>query len=338
MSIIRIGINGFGRIGRQTLRAVQERYGARMRVVAVNDLHGAKAMAHLLEHDTCFGRPSWPVSVDGADVIFGEWRIRGLSEHDPARIPWGELGVDVVVEASGNFRSGPAAAAHLRAGARKVVISAPAEDEDVTVVLGVNEETYDPARHHVISNSSCTTNCLAPAARLVHERFGIRTGTLCTVHPYTNDQRLLDREHADLRRARAAAQNIIPTTSTAVRSVMRVLPELAGKVQGYAVRVPTPLVALVDFTCVLEREADTETLRQVLRDAAEGPLKGILGYTDKPLVSSDFQADPRSGVVDEEYTLVQNGCLAKLVLWHDNEWGYACRIADLLAFIQDRGL
>lgn len=338
MSIIRIGINGFGRIGRQTLRAIQECYSTRMRVVAINDLHGAKAMAHLLEHDTCFGRPSWPVDVDGADVIFGEWRIRGLSEHEPARIPWSELGVDVVVEASGNFRTGPAAAAHLRAGARKVVISAPAEDEDVTVVLGVNEQTYDPARHHIISNSSCTTHCLAPAARIVHERFGIRAGTLCTVHPYTNDQRLLDREHADLRRARAAAQNIIPTTSTAVRSVMRVLPELAGKVQGYAVRVPTPLVALVDFTCVLEREADTEALRQVLRNAAEGPLKGILGYTDKPLVSSDFQADPRSGVVDEEYTLVQNGCLAKLVLWHDNEWGYACRIADLLAFIQDRGI
>ncbi len=338
MSIIRVGINGFGRIGRQTLRAIQERCGGRMRVVAVNDLHGVKAMAHLLEHDTCFGRPGWAVETDGSDIRYGEWRIRGLSEQEPERIPWGDLGVDVVVEASGKFRSGPAAAAHLRAGARKVVISAPGDDVDCTVVLGVNEQGYDPIRHHVVSNSSCTTNCLAPAARLVRERFGIRTGTLCTVHPYTNDQRLLDREHTDLRRARAAAQNIIPTTSSAVESIMRVIPELAGKVLGYAVRVPTAVVALVDFTCVLEREAGTEELRQLLRDAAEGPLKGILGYSDKPLVSSDFLADPHSGVVDEEYTLVQDGCLARLVLWHDNEWGYACRIADLLAFIQDRGM
>ena len=337
MSAIRVGINGFGRIGRQVVKAIYERRKGDLEVVAINDLYDVKTSAHLLEFDTTYGRCPFPVSVQEGDILFGDWHLRCFAERDPRNIPWGDLGVDIVIESTGIFTQAPKARAHIDAGARKVIISAPAKEEDITVVMGVNHQDYDPAKHTIVSNASCTTNCLAPPAKVIHEACGIKAGLMCTIHSYTNDQRILDLPHKDLRRARAAAQNIVPTSTGAAKAVALVIPDLKGKVDGYSFRVPTPTVSVVDFAFEPERPIDTDTLRRVLREAAEGPLKGILGYSDRPLVSSDFKGDPHSSIVEEEYTRVQSDGLAKLVTWYDNEWGYSCRVADLAGLIKDKG-
>ncbi|GFK92612.1 Glyceraldehyde-3-phosphate dehydrogenase [Fundidesulfovibrio magnetotacticus] len=338
MQKIKVGINGFGRIGRQVLKAMYEQHGERIEVVAVNDLFDTHTNAHLLAYDTNYGRCPIPVSTDGDDMVVGSWRVTCTKERDPKNIPWARHGVDVVVESTGIFRTGPQAAMHMESGAKKVIISAPAKDEDITIVMGVNEDRYDPAKHHILSNASCTTNCLAPVAKVVHAAFGIRSGVMCTIHSYTNDQRILDLPHKDLRRARAAACNIIPTSTGAAKAVALVIPELKGRFSGYSLRVPTPAVSVVDFAAVLEKPTDTETLRATLKAAAEGPLKGIMGYCEEPLVSSDFKGDPRSGVVEAEFTMVQDGVLAKLVAWYDNEWGYSCRVGDLITYMAGKGL
>jgi len=341
MQPIRIAINGFGRIGRQVLKAALQRHPEHLEVVAVNDLFDAATNAHLLSYDTSYGRFDAPVSVEsgpGGDIIrVGHWSVRSFAERDPSNLPWVDLGVDVVVESTGIFRTGPQAAAHIRAGARKVVITAPAKDEDVTVVLGVNQADYDPKRHHIISNASCTTNCLAPVAKAVHDAFGITAGTMTTVHAYTNDQRILDLPHKDLRRARAAACNIIPTTTGAAKAVGKVIPDLAGRIDGFALRVPVPTVSVMDFTCVLKRPTDTRELREMLKSKAENELRGILGWNERPLVSSDFIAESCSGVVERDFTSVSGGNLAKIMAWYDNEWGYSCRVADLCRLAAEAG-
>jgi len=338
MRKIRIGINGFGRIGRQVLKAVWKRYPESMEVVAINDLSDVHANCHLLRFDTSYGRFSPRIEVHEDEMRVGDWVVRNFAERDPGNIPWGDLDVDIVVESTGLFRTGPKANVHRQAGAKKVIISAPAKEEDITLVLGVNENLYDPEKHHIVSNASCTTNCLAPAAKVVHENFGIKSAVMVTVHSYTNDQRILDVAHKDLRRARAAACNIIPTTTGAARAVALVIPELEGKFDGYSLRVPTPTVSVVDFAAELEKETSTEELRACLKQAAQGELKGILGYNEEPLVSSDFIADSHSSVVEAGFTSVLNRNLAKVVTWYDNEWGYSCRVADLAKFMADKGL
>ncbi len=338
MSRIKIGINGFGRIGRQVFRAIRTRYADQLEVAAVNDLFDAYTNFHLLEYDTNYGRAEFDVAVDGDGVVTGDWNVRCFAERDPRHLCWGDVGVDVVVESTGIFRSAKDARAHIEAGARKVVITAPAKEEDITVVMGVNEQMYDPLKHHILSNASCTTNCLAPIAKIVQQRYGITIGSMTTVHSYTNDQRILDLPHKDLRRARAAACNIIPTSTGAAQAVAKVIPSLKGKFTGWSLRVPTPTVSVVDFTAVLETEADTQGLRTALKNAAENELRGILGYNELPLVSMDFKGDPRSSIVEAEYTTVQDGRLAKIVSWYDNEWGYSNRIADLILFMKSKGL
>ena len=337
MSKLRVGINGFGRIGRQVVKAMYDRWKGDLEVVAVNDLFDVATNAHLLEFDTNYGKANVPVAAGDGVITYGDWTLKSLAQRDPHDCHWGELGVDLIVESTGIFTTGPKAMAHIESGAKKVIISAPAKEEDVTVVLGVNEKDYDPEKHRIISNASCTTNCLAPAIKVVHETFGVRSGLMCTIHSYTNDQRILDLPHKDLRRARAAALNIIPTTTGAAKAVARVIPELKGKFDGYSLRVPTPTVSLVDMACVLERETDTDALRAALKAAAEGPLKGILGYSNRPLVSMDFKGNDHSGIVEEEHTRVQDKTLAKLVVWYDNEWGYSCRVADLAKYMKDKG-
>ena len=336
--MLRIGINGFGRIGRQVLKAMRQYHGESMEVVAVNDLFDAATNAHLLAYDTNYGRAPFEVGVDGETILYGGWKVQSFALRDPKEIPWGQLGVDIVVESTGIFRTGPKCMAHIEAGAKKVIISAPAKEEDVTVVLGVNEDKYDPKNHRIVSNASCTTNCLAPAVKVIHEAFGVDSGVMCTIHSYTNDQRILDLPHKDLRRARAAAQNIIPTSTGAAKAVGIVLPDLKGKIDGYSLRVPTPTVSVVDFAAVLKKPATTDTLRAALKEAAEGKLKGILGFSELPLVSMDFKADPRSSIVEAEFTKMQTDTLCKLVTWYDNEWGYSCRVADLCKFMEDKGL
>ena len=338
MRTIKVGINGFGRIGRQVLKALYEQYKGKIQVVAVNDLFDTPTNAHLLAYDTNYGRFQVDIRTDGDDMTVGDWKVRCFKERDPKNILWGECGVDVVVEATGIFRTGPQASMHREAGVKKVIISAPAKDEDITIVMGVNESKYDPGTHHIISNASCTTNCLAPVAKAVHEAFGIVSGVMCTVHSYTNDQRILDLPHKDLRRARAAACNIIPTSTGAAKAVALVIPELKGRFSGYSLRVPTPAVSVVDFAAVLQKPTDTQSLRQVLKDASSGPLKGIMGYSEEPLVSMDYKGDPRSSIVESEFTSVQDGVLAKIVAWYDNEWGYSCRVGDLINFIAEKGL
>ena len=338
MSTIKVGINGFGRIGRQVLKALYERHHDVAEVVAVNDLFDTKTNAHLLAHDTNYGHWSVPVQADGEDMIVGDWKVVNSKERDPRNIPWAKAGVDIVVESTGIFRTWAQANAHREAGAKKVIISAPAQDEDLTIVLGVNHEAYDPEKHNIISNASCTTNCLAPMALAMHKAFGIVSGTMCTIHSYTNDQRILDLPHKDLRRARAAACNIIPTSTGAAKAVALVIPELKGRFSGYSLRVPTPAVSVVDFSAILEKPTDTATLRATLKAAAEGPLQGIMGYSEEPMVSSDFKGDPRSGIVEAEFCMVQDGLLAKAVAWYDNEWGYSCRVADLIKLMADKGL
>ncbi|HXG40469.1 MAG TPA: type I glyceraldehyde-3-phosphate dehydrogenase [Candidatus Limnocylindrales bacterium] len=332
---VRVGINGFGRIGRQSLKALIERTPG-VEVVAINDLVDTELNALLFRHDSTYGAYPGTVEVgDGALVIDGR-EIKVLQERDPANLPWAELGVDVVLESTGIFTDAEKARAHLDAGAKKVIISAPAKGEDITIVLGVNETSYDPERHHIISNASCTTNCLAPAAKVVHDRWTIRRGLMSTVHAYTNDQRILDVAHKDPRRARAAGQNIIPTTTGAAKAVALVIPDLKGKFDGFSLRVPVPTVSVVDFTAELERPTTVDELNAAFREAAEGPMRGILGVSDEPLVSSDFRGDPRSSIVDAGSTMVIGGTLVKVVAWYDNEWGYSCRCADLIGYVAER--
>jgi glyceraldehyde 3-phosphate dehydrogenase len=334
---INVGINGFGRIGRQILRIISEGHPDELEVVAVNDLTDAPTLAHLLKYDSNYGRFSGNVEVhDGGFLVDGR-EIKVFAERDPAQLPWKDLGVDVVVEATGIFRDGKKAAVHRDAGgAKKVIISAPAkpaDSVDLTVVLGVNDKDYDPEKHHILSNASCTTNCLAPVAKVLHEEFGIRRGLMTTIHAYTNDQRILDLQHKDLRRARAAALNIIPTTTGAAKAVALVIPELEGKFDGYALRVPTATVSIVDFVVELEQAVTKDQVNDAFRTAAEGPLKGILGYSEEPLVSMDLKGDERSSIVDGPLTNLIGDNLVKVVLWYDNEWGYSCRMVDLARFL-----
>ena len=332
----KIGINGFGRVGRQALRIVQEKYPDKLEVAAVNDLFDVATNAHLFEYDTNYGTYHGSVEAQGNDLMVDGRAIRVLAERDPAKLPWRDLGVQVVIESTGVFTEGPKAAAHIQAGAKKVLISAPAKKEDITIVLGVNEESYDPHKHHIISNASCTTNCLAPVAKIVNDRFGIVKGFMTTIHAYTGDQRLLDVGHKDLRRARAAAMNIVPTSTGAARAIGVVIPELTGKLDAFAIRVPTSTVSLIDLTVEVERETTTDELRRVFKEAAEGQLKGILGYSEEPLVSVDFKGDSRSSIVDAEYTQVMLGNMVKVVAWYDNEWGYSVRLVDLANYVAER--
>ncbi|KRT62517.1 MAG: gap, glyceraldehyde-3-phosphate dehydrogenase, type I, glyceraldehyde 3-phosphate dehydrogenase [Chloroflexi bacterium CSP1-4] len=331
----RVGINGFGRIGRQSLKALLERTPA-VEVVAVNDLVDTKMNALLFKHDSTYGAyPGTVTHTDDAIVVDGR-QIRVLQVKDPAQLPWRDLGVDIVIESTGLFTDAEKAQAHRDAGAKKVIISAPAKKEDVTIVLGVNEDAYDPERHHVISNASCTTNCLAPAAKVVHDGWTIRRGLMNTIHSYTNDQRILDVAHKDPRRARSAGQNIIPTTTGAAKALALVIPDLKGKFDGFSLRVPTPTVSVVDFTAELERPATVEELNAAFRAAADGPMAGILGVSDEPLVSSDFRGDSRSSIIDSASTMSLGGDFVKVIAWYDNEWGYSCRVADLVGFVAAR--
>jgi glyceraldehyde 3-phosphate dehydrogenase len=332
----KVGINGFGRIGRQVLRIIKERYPDELEVVAVNDLFDPATNAHLFKHDTNYGTFPGTVEVRGNDLFIDGQKILVLAEREPGKLPWADLGVQVVIESTGVFREGPQAAAHLKAGAKKVLISAPAKKEDITIVLGVNEGAYDPAKHHIISNASCTTNCLAPVAKVLNDHLTIIKGFMTTVHAYTGDQRLLDLGHKDLRRARAAALNIIPTTTGAARAIGVVIPELEGKLDAFALRVPTSTVSLIDLTAEVALETTTDRLRELFKRAAEGPMKGILGYSEEPLVSVDFKGDPRSSIVDAELTKVVLGKMVKVVSWYDNEWGYSVRLADLTNFVAER--
>jgi glyceraldehyde 3-phosphate dehydrogenase len=339
---IRLGINGFGRIGRQVMKAIREKYSGSLEIVAINDLFDTDTNAHLLKYDSTYGRFPGTVEVQGKDLVVDGKVVHVFGEKDPGALPWSDFGVDIVIEATGVFRdkvgdpakNKPGANVHIeKGGAKKVIITAPAKNEDITIVLGVNDDKYDPANHHVVSNASCTTNCLAPAAKVVHELVGIKKGLMTTIHAYTNDQRILDLAHKDLRRARAAGLNIIPTTTGAAKAVALVIPDLKGKFDGYALRVPTATVSVVDFVAEVERETSRDEVNAAFKAAAEGPMKGILGYTEEPLVSMDFRGDPRSSIIDAENTMVLSGNLVKVVAWYDNEWGYSVRTADLAAFM-----
>ena len=327
---VRVGINGFGRIGRQVLKAMMEKYPNDLEVVAFNDLGKLDEMAHLLKYDSNYGKFDGTVEVaDGGLKVNGKL-LRAFSEREPAKLPWGDLGVDIVIEGTGVFRSREKCQPHIDAGAKKVIITAPAKGEvDLTMVLGVNDSMYDSAKHHIVSNASCTTNCLAPAAKVVHDNFTIKRALMTTIHSYTNDQRILDLPHSDLRRARAAAVSMIPTTTGAAKAVALVIPDLKGKFDGIAVRVPTPTVSLVDCVIEIEKETTTEELHAAFKSAAEGSLKGILGFETEELVSVDFKGDPRSSIVDAGFTSVFQGTLVKLMAWYDNEWGYSVRTADV---------
>ena len=332
---IRVGINGFGRIGRQVLKAIMEYYPNEIEVVAFNDLGDLNTMAHLFRYDSNYGVfPGAVEATDGALTVDGN-EIKALSERDPAQLPWGEMGVDVVIESTGIFTDRASAAKHIAAGAKKVIISAPAKGEDLTIVLGVNQDWYDPAQHHVLSNASCTTNCLAPAAKVVNDAFGIKQGFMTTIHSYTNDQQILDLPHKDLRRARAAAVNMIPTSTGAAQAVALVVPELKGKFDGMAVRVPTPTGSLVDFVASVDRTPGKDELIDAFEEAAAGPMRGYLDVSHEPLVSSDYVGNPHSSVIDALATDVA-GDLVKVITWYDNEWGYSCRTADLTKFVGDR--
>jgi glyceraldehyde 3-phosphate dehydrogenase len=332
----RVGINGFGRIGRQVVRAMREHYSDQLDIVAFNDLGDLETMAHLFRYDSNYGRYPGTVEVkDGTLIVDGD-EIKALSEKDPAALPWGDLGVDIVIESTGRFTDKDGASKHLQGGAKKVIISAPAKGEDITICLGVNEEKYDPAKHNIISNASCTTNCLAPAAKVVNDCYRIKRGLMTTVHSYTNDQNILDLPHKDLRRARAAALNIIPTTTGAAKAVALVIPDLKGKFDGMAMRVPTPTVSLVDFVAEVEVETSKDAMIAAFEEAAGGRMKGFLGVSHEPLVSMDFKGDPRSSIIDVESCQVMGGTMVKVVSWYDNEWGYSCRVADLTKLIGDK--
>ncbi len=334
---IRVGINGFGRIGRNIMRAALQSTQAELEFVAVNDITDPETLAHLLKYDSVLGNLDEPVAVDAGGLRVGDRRFAVLSERDPAALPWGDLGVDVVVESTGFFTKREDAAKHLASGAKKVIISAPAKGPDLTVVLGVNEDRYDPAQHHIVSNASCTTNCLAPVVQVLHERFGLRRGWMTTVHSYTNDQKLLDLPHKDLRRARAAGVSMIPTTTGAAIAVGEVLPELKGKLDGIAMRVPTPNVSVVDLVAQVERAATSDDINEAFRIASEGRLRGVLQLSTEPLVSIDFKGNPHSSIVDAAYTKVMDGDFVKVLAWYDNEWGYASRCVDLIALLGTKG-
>ncbi|GGI99622.1 glyceraldehyde-3-phosphate dehydrogenase [Alicyclobacillus cellulosilyticus] len=331
---VKVGINGFGRIGRNVFRAAMNR--PEIEIVAVNDLTDAETLAMLLAYDSVHGRLDADVRAEDSAIVVNGRRVKVLAERDPGNLPWRDLGVDIVVESTGRFTDKAQAEAHItRGGAKKVIISAPAKNEDITIVMGVNHEKYDPEQHHVISNASCTTNCLAPIAKVIDEVFGIERGLMTTVHSYTNDQQILDLPHKDLRRARAAALSIIPTTTGAAKAVSLVLPHLKGKLNGMAMRVPTPNVSVVDLTAELKKPATVEAVNQALKEAAEGSLKGILAYCDKPLVSRDFNGDPHSSIVDALSTMVIDS-MVKVIAWYDNEWGYSNRVVDLAAYIASK--
>ena len=332
----KIGINGFGRIGREVFRVAFTN--PEVEVVAVNDLTDAATLAHLLKYDSVHGTFPHEVSVDGDNIVVDGKKIKVIAQTDPAKLPWGELGVEIVVESTGRFTEGEKAKAHLTAGAKKVIISAPAKGEDITIVMGVNEKEYNAAEHHIISNASCTTNCLAPFTKVLLENFGIESGLMTTVHSYTNDQKILDLPHKDLRRARAAAMSIIPTTTGAAKAVSLVLPEVKGKLNGFAMRVPTPNVSITDLTVVLEKDTTVEEINAALKKAAEGELKGIMGYNELPLVSRDYNGCPLSSIVDGLSTMMVGKRMAKVVSWYDNEWGYSNRVVDLAAYIAKQGL
>lgn len=333
---VKVGINGFGRIGRVVFRAALNN--PNVEVVAVNDLTDANMLAHLLKYDSVHGTLDKEVTVDGDAIVVDGKRVKVLAERDPAQLGWGDLGVEVVVESTGRFTKRADAAKHLEAGAKKVVISAPATDEDITIVMGVNDDKYDAANHHVISNASCTTNCLAPFAKVLNDNFGIKRGMMTTVHSYTNDQQILDLPHKDYRRARAAAENIIPTTTGAAKAVSLVLPELKGKLNGGAMRVPTPNVSLVDLVAELEKDVTVEEINTALKQAAEGDLKGILEYSEEPLVSGDYNGNTNSSTIDALSTMVMEGNMVKVISWYDNETGYSNRVVDLIDFIAKKGL
>ncbi|HLT20844.1 MAG TPA: type I glyceraldehyde-3-phosphate dehydrogenase [Thermomicrobiales bacterium] len=334
----RVAINGFGRIGRQVFKAISEAYEDDLEIVAINDLDDNAILAHLLKYDSTYGIYDADIQADGDSISVDGRSFKAFEERDPEKLPWGDLGVDIVVESTGVFRDAEGAGKHIKAGAKKVVITAPAKGEDVTLVLGVNEDQYDPDKHHIISNASCTTNCLAPVAKVIHQYFGIDNALMTTVHAYTSDQRLLDNTHRDLRRARSAAENIIPTTTGAARAVALVMPELKGKFDGFALRVPTPSVSLVDLVVNLESPASVEAINAAFKEEAEGPLAGILAYSEEPLVSSDYLQDPHSSTVDALSTMMSGDRMAKVVAWYDNEWGYSCRVADLVAMIAEMGV
>lgn len=332
---IKVAINGFGRIGRNALKAKYISNVEEVEIVAINDLTDPSTLAHLLKYDSIFGRFHGSVEAkEGAIIVDGK-EIKVFAEKDPEQLPWGELGVDIVIESTGLFTEKDKASKHLTAGAKKVIISAPAKNEDITIVLGVNEDKYDPQNHHIISNASCTTNCLAPVAKVMDEKFGIVKGMMTTVHAYTNDQRILDLPHKDLRRSRAAAQSIIPTTTGAAKAVALVLPQLKGKLNGMAMRVPTPTVSVVDVVLELERETTADEINETLRAAADD---WVLGYSEEPLVSMDYKQDPRSSIVDGLSTMVMGGKLAKVLSWYDNEWAYSNRIIDLAKYIGEKGI
>jgi len=335
---VQVGINGFGRIGRITFRAMQERYGDSIEVVAINDLTDSETNAHLLKYDSNYGGFKGTVEVGESDITVNGKKIHVFKEKDPASIPWGDYGVDVVVESTGFFTDGGKARAHLAGGAKKVIISAPATNDDLTVVMGVNHEQYNAAEHNILSNASCTTNCLAPVSKVLLENFGIVKGLMTTVHAATNDQKVADQAHKDLRRARATLDNIIPTSTGAAKAISRVLPQLQGKMHGLAFRVPTKTVSVVDLTVLLEKEASVDQLNEAFRAAAEGELKGILGFSTEPNTSIDYKGNPLSSIVDADSTMVIGGNMAKVVSWYDNEYAYSCRVADLANYIASKGL
>ena len=336
--VTRIGINGFGRIGRLVLRANETRNAGKVEVAAVNDLTDADTNAHLLKYDTNYGQYPGKVEANNVDLMVDGRSIKVFSERDPAQIPWGEMGVDLVIESTGIFTNAEQASGHLKGGAKKVVISAPASGEDITIVLGVNNDLYDAAKHNIISNASCTTNCFATMVKVLHDAFGVEHGLMSTIHSYTNDQAILDQRHGDLRRARAAAENIIPTSTGAARAVGLVLPELNGKLNGVAFRVPTSTGSITDFTAQVSKNVTIEEINEAYRVAANGAMKGILEYNDEPLVSSDYKGNPHSSIIDGLSTMVMSGNMVKVMGWYDNEWGYSCRTTDLASLISDKGI
>jgi glyceraldehyde 3-phosphate dehydrogenase len=334
----KIGINGFGRIGRLAFKAISQHYSDKLEVAVINDLTDAKTNAHLLKYDSTYGiYPGKVEAKDDAIAVDGR-ETKVIAERDPSKIQWKDYGVDIVIESTGIFTEAAKASAHFQGGAKKVIISAPAKGEDTTIVMGVNEDKYNPAQHHIISNASCTTNCIAPVVKVLHDNFGVSKGLLTTIHAYTNDQRLLDMYHKDLRRARAAAMNIVPTTTGAARAVTLVIPELKGKLDGIALRVPVSTVSMCDFVADLDKEATAEQINQAFQAAAKGKLNGILEYCDKPLVSTDFKGNPASSIFDALSTMVLAGNMVKVLAWYDNEWGYSCRLADLVIYILGKGL
>jgi glyceraldehyde 3-phosphate dehydrogenase len=334
----RVAINGFGRIGRLTLRTILERHKKELNVVAINDMADLETNAHLFRYDSTYGIFPGKVEVGEGILKIDGRNIIVLNQKDPSRLPWRQLNVDIVIESTGVFTDAAQVRAHLEAGAKKVIVTAPAKDEDLTVVLGVNDSAYDPRKHHIVSNASCTTNCLAPVAKVMHDSFGIERGLMTTTHAYTNDQRILDLTHKDLRRARAAAMNIVPTTTGAAKAIGLVMPELKGKLHGLSLRVPTSTVSVVDLVVNLKKSTSVEDLNHALEQAAEGKLQGILAYCDEPLVSSDFRGNSASSIVDGLSTVVLEGKMAKVLSWYDNEWGYSCRVGDLATLMVEKGL